>query len=277
MGGIIWIASFPKSGNTWVRNFLHNLLRPRAEGHDINAMIGLTAYEISEKWFEGLLPRPVEECSQEEVARVRPQAQERLAAAADGIVFAKTHNAMMTQAGFRLVNPAVTAGAIYILRNPLDVAVSYAHHLGAGLDDAIRAMNTPGYAVANAARIAYELYGSWSEHVSSWTRRAHPALHVMRYEDMLAEPEPTFARLCAFLGHDPGRVRLLEAIERSSFSRLQAQERSHGFWEKPKDAARFFREGRSGAWRRDLSPAQIEAIASAHGDQMARFGYLPGA
>jgi hypothetical protein len=273
MGGIIWIASFPRSGNTWVRNFLHNLLRPRADTHDINAMIGLSAYEISAEWYEGLLPKPIKDCSPEEVAKVRPQAQERLAAAADGLVMVKTHNALVRHEGVPLINARVTAGAIYIVRNPLDVAISYAHHLNTTIDQAIAAMNTMGYAVPNLEGGAYELYGSWSENVMSWTRKAHAGLHVLRYEDMLAEPLESFGKLASFLRLVPGDGELRAAIEKSSFERLRGQEEKHGFWEKPKDAKSFFREGRSGAWRQALSPEQIGAIAGEHAEQMARFGY----
>ena len=134
-------------------------------------------------------------------------------------------------------------------------------------------MNTPGYTIANFEGGVYELYGSWSENVMSWTRKAHPGLHTMRYEDMLARPEETFGKLCAFLRLAPSAGDLQAAIEKSSFERLKGQEEKHGFWEKPKDAARFFREGRSGAWREKLSPDQIGAIAGGHAEQMARFGY----
>lgn len=275
MGGIVWVASFPKSGNTWIRSFLHNLIRPEADGHDINDMIGLSAYEISESWYEGLLPRPIKDCTPQEVAKVRPKAQERLAAEADGLVFVKTHNALLTHEGAPLINPKVTAGAVYVVRNPLDVAVSYAHHLKTTLDQAIAAMNTRGYTAPNYENIAYELYGSWSENVMSWTRKPHAAMHVMRYEDMAANPRVAFGGLAKFLQIDAGAAELDAAIEKSSFARLKEQEEKHGFWEKPKEAQSFFREGRAGAWKDSLSADQIRAITSVHAEQMARFGYTP--
>ncbi len=273
MGAIIWIASFPKSGNTWVRNFLHNLLRPQAETHDINKMIGLTAYEITERWYEGLLPKPIKDCSHEQVARVRGQAQQRIADETDGIVFVKTHNAMMQDRGHRLINPQVTAGAIYIVRNPLDVAASYAHHLGKDVDTSIAAMNTKGYQTPNFKHVVYELYGSWSEHVMSWTRKANPALHVVRYEDMLASPETAFGKLCEFLLLQPSAEDLRRAIEKSAFERLKEQEEAGGFWEKPKQAKSFFREGKAGGWKEQLSGSQIRTIIEHNREQMARFGY----
>lgn len=112
MGGIVWIASYPKSGNTWTRNFLHNLLHPSGETHDINQMTGLTTYEIAGHWYRDLLSKPIKECEPAEIAAVRAQAQQRIADNADGLVFVKTHNALGADHGHSLINTKVTAGAI---------------------------------------------------------------------------------------------------------------------------------------------------------------------
>jgi hypothetical protein len=78
-----------------------------------------------------------------------------------------------------------------------------------------------------------------------------------------------------FLGLKVPRKRLERAIARSSFRVLQEQERRHGFKEKSEFAERFFREGKSGEWRRLLTPEQIDRVVTAHSLQMKRFGYLP--
>jgi hypothetical protein len=98
----------------------------------------------------------------------------------------------------------------------------------------------------------------------------------MRYEDLLAEPSETFAALARHLLIDFTPRQLRKAIERSSFARLQAQEREKGFRERPKVSVQnFFREGRAGQWKEVLTPAQVERIVQDHGEQMRRFGYLP--
>ncbi len=231
MGGIVWIASYPKSGNTWTRNFLHNLLYPADEPHDINKMVGLTTYEIASQWYEGLVPRPVAECSMDEIAPVRAAAQQRIADNTDGLVFVKTHNALSADRGHSLVNPKVTAGAIYVVRNPLDVAISYSHHLGTDLEDAILRMSVQNHCTQNFKHVVYELMGSWSQHVHSWTRKQHRALHVMRYEDMRSDPEKTFGALAEFLLLKSDRARLVQAIEASSFDKLRDMEEKAGFYE----------------------------------------------
>ena len=98
----------------------------------------------------------------------------------------------------------------------------------------------------------------------------------MRYEDMLTDPEKAFGGLASHLLLRPTQAQLAEAIARSSFDRLAAQERENGFRERPEHAdASFFREGRSGQWKEVLTPAQIERVVKDHGEIMRRFGYLP--
>jgi hypothetical protein len=121
----------------------------------------------------------------------------------------------------------------------------------------------------------YEILGSWSENVESWTGQPNPALHVMRYEDMLAQPERTFGALTRFLGLDTTAERLRRVIELSSFDKLREQEERIGFNERSTMSKRFFRVGRAGQWRTKLTPAQVEAVVRANEKQMRRFGYLP--
>jgi len=113
----------------------------------------------------------------------------------------------------------------------------------------------------------YEVQGSWSQHVWSWTRNPHRALCIVRYEDMLADPQKTFGALAGHLQLDTTRRHLNRAIERSSFARLQAQEKEKGFRERPKTADQnFFREGRAGQWKDVLMPAQVDSIVRDHGE-----------
>jgi len=274
VGAIVWLASYPKSGNTWMRLFLHNLLHPMEAAHDINEIQDLTPDSVAQRWYSGLTERPLDESSLEAHASVRAAAQARIAAQAAGLVFAKTHAAYVTDLEYPSINSAVTAGAIYIVRNPLDVAVSYAHHIGVGIDRTIALMNTRERRVRNRNR-AYEPVGSWSENVSSWTRKSHSALTIVRYEDMLERPEETFGKLSEFLLARPSRTELLAAIEKSSFRRLRDQEETHGFHEQPTSEGRFFRAGRVGGWKERLSPDQVASIVTHHREQMARFNYLP--
>tara|TARA_Y100001934_G_scaffold96189_1_gene118838 strand:- start:15929 stop:16765 length:837 start_codon:yes stop_codon:yes gene_type:complete len=275
VGQIIWIASYPKSGNTWTRAFLHNLFRDPKLSFNINEMTLLTANEAAASNFAEFDSRPWEEWSLEDVARIRPQVQAALAGSRLHTIFCKTHLAVLKVRDHPTINLNVTAGAVYLVRNPLDVAISYANHQGLPLDRLIELMNLPNYETPNMEGLVNEPMGSWSQHVQTWTANPNPGLLVMRYEDMLASPVKAFSDLAKFLQLDAPRSRIERAVKNSSFKVLRKQEELHGFHEKTAAQENFFRSGKAGEWKDVLSEEQVAAICNAHRDQMARFGYLP--
>jgi hypothetical protein len=99
---------------------------------------------------------------------------------------------------------------------------------------------------------------------------------VVRYEDLLADPSTTLAGVAKFCGFEATPAAIAAAVENSDFSRLSDREAESGFLERPAGMARFFRTGRAGNWRTELSPDQIRTIEDDHGAIMRRFGYLPG-
>jgi hypothetical protein len=275
MGQVVWIASYPKSGSTWLRAFLHNYVRDPAEPHDINSLMELTTGESSAARYRVHDPRPASQYSIADVQRMRPLVHRDLAAAYPGLVFVKTHNALLVVEGVQTITKDVTAAAIYILRDPRDVVISYSRHLGRPIDETIGIMADVEAATGGSNEKVYERLSSWSAHVHFWTRRPHPELHVLRYEDMLAGPEAAFGGLIRFLGQEPPPERLSRAVRFSDFAVLRAQEQARGFIEQPaRSSGAFFRAGRTGQWREMLSPAQIARIERDHGAVMHRFGYL---
>jgi hypothetical protein len=274
MGAIIWLASYPKSGNTWMRVFLHNLLLNAKEPVDINSLHFFTLGEGNARFYKPFDPRPLSELSETEVMALRPRVHELLTRASPDSVFVKTHHFLGEIEGMPLITMSHTAGAIYMVRNPLDVALSYANHFGMPIDQAIEEMANDGTGSKPSDRNARQYYGSWSLNVSSWTQNAVPTLHVVRYEDMQERPVETFGGVARFLGLDPPRERLDRAISHSSFGALKAQEEKHGFVERT-EHTRFFREGRTGTWRTALSEEQVARLVADHREQMERFGYVP--
>ena len=277
MGKIIWVASYPKSGNTWVRAFLHNLMRNPAEAYDINRLSDLTLGDSQVRWFQKFVNKPAKDFTNEELAALRPRVHKMFTEASRDPVFVKTHNAVMEYGGGPMISLQHTAAAIYIVRNPLDVVLSHSDHYGNSIDRTIEIMSTIGSITSAGEHNVPELHSSWSNNVLSWTATPNPALHVVRYEDMLDKPYGTFSGIVRFLRLPATRERIERAIKRSSFKVLQEQERRHGFIERTNVSERFFRVGKSGQWRTGLTPEQVERMVAAHGEQMARFGYLPSA
>lgn len=276
MGKLLWLASYPRSGNTWLRAFLHNLLRNPQEPYDINRLGDLTVVGSHARWYRPFDPRLPSQMTKEEVAQLRPRVQQALTTLRPDTVFVKTHNALVEDRGTPMISPECTAGAIYVLRNPLDVAVSYSVHFGLPLAEAVAAMNRPGnQSIANQDQFVYEVHGSWSENVLSWTSQDVPSIRIIRYEDMLHRPETTFGEIARFLQLPVSRERLDRAVRNSAFAVLKEQENKAKFAERSAKSEVFFRAGTSGEGRRLLGPELVESLCNAHQAQMARFGYWP--
>ena len=275
--GILWLASYPKSGNTWTRAFLHNLLallEGRDEEYDIKKINEFSTWDIRAQSYLRHMADPSSMNDRSAIAAARPLVQADIAASTEGLAIVKTHHALVEDRGHPTINFKVTSGAVYVVRNPLDVAISFAHHMSADVDEVIDNMAKKDYETRVTDKSVYEIYGSWSQHVESWTRRPHRAIHIMRYEDMLLDPAKSFDKLARFLVLSATPSQLETAIERSSFARLQKQETAHGFREKPPNAEKFFREGRAGQWHNKLTRRQVRKIVQTHHKQMARFNYL---
>lgn len=279
--GIVWLASFPKSGNTWLRAFIFALRKLRSgraiEAIDLDEMVYSGETDRDVDYYARYLSGPATAVARDEIAAARGHVQRDIAMGSLAPVYIKTHNARVMERGFPTINLAVSVGAVYLVRNPLDVAVSWSHFRGVDLDQAIADMARPGNATVPNGNDVHMVLGSWSENVHSWTGEAHPAVLVARYEDMLDEPLAAFTAIARHLRLDASPEQIERAAALASFDRLQRAELATGFLEKPPEAAMFFRHGQAGQWREALTAEQVARVVAAHGPEMARFGYLPAA
>lgn len=273
MKGILWLASYPKSGNTWLRVFLANLRMERDVPADINALA--TAQFSSRELLDRAIGWKTADLRPEELAELRLPAQEILAQTMAEVPI-KTHEVFADpQDGRALFSRLATRGVIYVVRNPLDVAISLGHHRGENIDATIAFMNDPRAMLSLPPRAAHlsQLLCDWSTHVKSWVDASECNVCVLRYEDMLASPEKAFVRAAQAAGIQVDATRIARAVNYSSLAELQRQEADKGFAERATGRA-FFREGRSGGWREKLASRQVAAIVERHRDMMRRFGYL---
>jgi hypothetical protein len=276
---INWLASYPKSGNTWMRAFFTNLRRDAAAPAHINRLdAGAAADRMS---FDAALGYESGDLTHEEVDRLRPDVYLHQAGKAKRPFFCKVHDAYtFLPDGRRLFPLEATAGALYLIRNPLDICVSYAHYAGQPACDTIIAwMEDPHFALlADDDRLEFaqvrQRVLTWSDHVRSWVDAPDLRVQVIRYEDMKARPVETFTAAAAFVGMPEDRTRIERALQFSSMEELQRQEREHGYHATLAPKRTFFRNGKVGSWREALSDSQVARIIRAHREVMLRFGYL---
>jgi len=275
---IVWLASYPKSGNTWFRAFLTALLNPGCSEVDINNLHP-TTIASSRQLFDELAGVSSADLTNGEIERLRPQVYRQNALESEDMIYHKIHDAWTRLPGGEPLIPAdVTCAVVYFIRNPLDVVLSFAHHLNTSIDKTIAIMNNPAYAFCERRdRLHNQLSQrllTWSGHVKSWVDESGLPVLIMRYEDMLALPEETFARAVSFLGlnQTPGEIHA--ALDYCTFARLQKQEVEKGFAEKSAKADSFFRKGIAGEWQQVLTKEQVKRITDEQGEIMERFGYL---
>jgi aryl sulfotransferase len=274
----IWLASYPRSGNTWVRALLRAVTEP-APGAEIDlAELGDGPIASSRGHLERWTGLTASELKPTEIDRIRPGADAALDASLDDIRFRKIHDALLSAPADRaIVPPAATLGAVYIVRDPRDVAVSLAHIYDRTQAQAVAAMANPCAALARSEkRLRYQLrqrLGTWSNHVSGWLDHELFPMLLVRYEDLAADTAGELTRIAKFAGLELSTDRVEAAIEVASFEQLRARESIHGFREHPRSDVPFFRRGQAGAWEDELAPELARRVQADHGPVMARAGY----
>lgn len=275
---IYWLASYPKSGNTWIRILLTNYLSDAEKPASINALtIGSIA--SNRHLFDQYLGVESSDLTEKEVEQYRPLVYTQIADKAREPLYIKVHDARIRLANGSWLFPAeITRGVIYMVRNPLDVVISFAHHNGISIEKTVEFINNPG-ATSTSGKQGIELQLqqkvlSWSQHVESWLDARDIQKCVVRYEDLLRDPVATLARVIEFLGLDLNPLQVAKSVEFSTFQELQKQETLSGFTERPAKADRFFRYGRSEEWREVLSDELQTKIINCHASIMRKLGYL---
>lgn len=277
MAGIIMLSSYPKSGNTWFRIFLTNLIIDNNAPASINNIQthGIAAGRELFEIFSGI---EASDLTFDEIDNIRPDVYKYLANSLNDTMFLKIHDAYtFSENGVPLI-PSSGIKAIYIIRNPLDVAISYSYHFNCSIDKAISDMNDKNCCLyGEPEKLNWYLRQkllTWSQHVESWVDNSEIPIHVIRYEDMKNNSFETFKNAAIFSGFSCDDEKIKKAIEFSDFKILNSEEKKNGFREKSADNSLFFRKGKIGDWRNYLSEEQVNLIIKEHEQVMKRFGYL---
>ena len=257
--GIYWLASYPRSGNDLLRTFIAHVLdlvRGDEAVSDLSqeSLLKYSGVERMEFHFRSFITWKDAVENPRKVFQVRPNAQQKLAADNPHSIFVKTHSAAVMAGGIPQINPSVTRGAVYIVRNPLDVVCSFAPYYGVTIDAAIERIGARDSFLNSVSNLVAEFISSWSIHVQSWTETSQMDPYILRYEDMVQDPVKAFGGFARHAAMNASHKQVEQAVERMVID-----------------------TGEIGQWRQKLTPAQVNTITSAHGQWMAKFGYKPGA
>jgi hypothetical protein len=291
MSGIVWLASYPKSGNTWFRMLISNLATQGERAADINDPDERMSIASARLPFEDVTLIESDLLTPDEADILRPRVFEAIASGAyevpstlpwrnrrDWPTILKVHDAYtLTPEGEPLLRAA--QGAILVVRDPRAVAPSFANHMHCTVDRAIELMAAEdtafGVLVGRQSLQMRQKLLSWHGHARSWLDQEEVPVHLVRYEDLKRDTARVFRDAMHFAGRNISQGEAERAARLADFAQLQAQERAKGFaeWPSRRGFHSFFRRGEAEGWRSELSPGQIQRIERQHAEMMARLGY----
>jgi len=269
---IIWLASYPKSGNTWLRSFLTNYLNKNTSSFDLKLLMEIKRFPRSELYKE----LNINFSKFEEIVKNWIYMQEFINLKQE-FTYLKTHNAMCTVNNYSFTNKENTIGFIYLVRDPRDVILSYSNHLGTSVENVFKTMINK-----NAREKLHDkdhdetILGSWSEHYKSWRDYNSINKIIIKYEDLVLNPYENFFKIINFLNKLNGlpidEEMIKKSIENVSFEKLQNLEKKFGFYEKAHGV--FFRKGKIRNWEKNLDKKIVSQLEEAFKEEMKELGYL---
>ena len=279
MKKIIWISSYPKSGNTWTRYFLSNYFfnkqKINSDFNILNKIDKFPPYKI----LQQLLSEDEIKESAYIISKYWHDIQLEIIKEKDDFVFLKNHNALVSIEGRNLTEERFSLAFIYLVRDPRDIAVSYSNFdKTLSIDKAIDRITSENLYchVTKKFPLDVEILGSWKFNYYSWkTGVAEVPRIIIKYEDLINNTFETKLKIIKFLSKilnfkvDTNHIKY--SIEQSDFKRLQEIENNQKFHESTNT---FFNSGKIGQWKNILSSKQISRIENFCKDEMKELGYL---
>tara|TARA_B100000900_G_C20474682_1_gene672867 strand:+ start:266 stop:1078 length:813 start_codon:yes stop_codon:yes gene_type:complete len=268
---IIWLASYPKSGNTWVRSFLCHYIYGNNENFNFKLLDNIKKFPD----INVIKNLKINYENTNELIQNWTVMQDFINLN-NKLNFLKTHNAFCTINGNSFTNSTNTLAAIYVVRDPRDVLISFSNHLNFDLHKTLEIMKSDEYWETedkfNNFRSA--LFGSWKTNYKSWFSQNTLETLLIRYEDLISNPFENFSKIIKFLEnktkiiYDKNSIEL--SINQTKFENLSKLEKKNGFEEATNNL--FFRKGSSKQWI-NLDKKLISDLEENFGDLMKDLNY----
>ena len=272
---IIWIASYPKSGNTWIRALVSTYLYAIKDGEFNFDLLKTIPKFTQDKYFSPLLK--LEELRKEplKISEYWSAAQSRVNLTNQNIFF-KTHNACIAYKEKWFTDETNTKGYIYTVRDPRAVACSKAHHSNLSMEESVNALINRDEIGYNGPNKLAEISSSWKINYLSWKKKKNFEGIIIKYEDLVDNTEKEFKKILLFLKKiiniEIDEKKFLKSINSCQFLKLSKLEDLHGFEEST--GGKFFRKGTKDSWKNDLSKDLRKKIEENFKDEMIELGYL---
>ncbi len=271
---IIWIASYPKSGNTWIRALITSYLYSDMGEFNFNLLRQIPKF-TQEKFISPIVN--LEELKKDplKISEYWKSAQSRINLD-NQTKFLKTHNACISYQSKWFTDESNSMGYIYIVRDPRAVVCSLASHAKISMEKAVDDLINPNQVGYNGPHNLAEISSSWKINYLSWKKEKKFKGIVVKYEDLIDNTEREFRKILIYLKKikkiEIEDERIKKTILSCHFSNLSKMENDNGFEESTD--AKFFRKGRKDSWKKDLNKNLIQKIEKNFKVEMTELGYL---
>jgi len=277
---IVWIASYPKSGNTWVRSFLASYYFDDEGKFDVKNLEKIQDYP-NKQFFKN-------EIKKDEIHKHWDESQKNLCNQKK-IRFLKTHNSLIKAFGHDFTQPKYSLGVIYIIRDPRNVITSLKNHNNfQTYDEALQMMLNENATLSDYAHLnnhaKTNIINSWKINYQSWLSNNFYRRLTIRYEDLIADPFQTFRDIVVFVNticrfNDGFKLsKFNNAVKSTSFEALQKLEEMGKFSENvysvnDKKKIKFFNQGPNNDWKKNLNKELINKMNEIYKEDLVKFNY----
>ena len=277
---IIWIASYPKSGNTWLRSIITSLLYTTDGIFDFKLIKKIKQFPTRNQFQE--FTRNFNDIN--EISKFWLLAQDKINLTEE-IKFFKTHNLNCAVNKNSFTNKSHTLGTIYVVRDPRNLVNSIKNHYNKGNDEEAKNFLISKKILSrvpkdNEADIA-TLLGSWSDHYNFWTKK-NSNLLLIKYEDLILDTKKELERIIIYLKKfmtveiNPEKIKNI--LSTTSFDHLKNLENKGLFnenvYDSKKNKIRFFNKGPSNDWTKVLDKKIQDDIEKIFYKEMKELGYI---
>ena len=279
---IIWLASYPKSGNTWLRSLLASYYFSKDGSFDFKLLDNIDQFP-STQFFRD---KKNTFSAPEDTSNLWLSEQEKINQD-NKIRFLKTHNALCKINSNSFTNEKNTLAGIYIIRDPRNIVTSLANHYQVDVNKAFDFMKDEKKALIEKVKERYLGFVpilSWALHQESWIKCTKFPILTIRYEDLQLETFQTFIKVIKFINKLSNLENLInetkakKSIISCEFEKLKKLENKNGFSEamvdkKTKKKISFFNLGRKNDYKRLLQTNLIDEMSSLYNQQIKKFNY----